>query len=237
MNTLKIINIFKSIDGEAYHAGRPTIFIRTFGCNLRCAYPCDTPESWDMGVFNKLYNRPLYEMTPEDAIEKIRTLGQGINHVTVTGGEPLLPENVPWMEKFVYDLVTSGYTVDFETNGAVPLADIAKWRSDWNLGNRVRFIMDWKCPSSKMTSKMIPENLAVMESWDVVKCVVADGDFDEVETVRARLRPETPIYISPSFGKVTMRKIPEFVMERPKENYCCQLQQHKYFWPVDQRDV
>lgn len=237
MNTLKIINIFRSIDGEAYHAGRPTVFVRTFGCNLRCAYPCDTPESWDMGVFNKLYNRPLFEMTPEAAVEMVRRLGPDIYHVTVTGGEPLLPENVPWMEKFTYDLVTSGYTVDFETNGAVPLTDIAKWRDDWALGNRVHFIMDWKCPSSKMTARMIPENLDVMKSWDVVKCVVADDDFDEVEKVRARLNSETPIYISPSFGKVTMCKIPEFVMERPKQNYCCQLQQHKYFWDPTTKDV
>lgn len=237
MNAIKIINIFKSIDGEAYHAGRPTIFVRTYGCNLRCAYPCDTPESWDENVFNRLYKRKLYEMTPEAAFSAMKRLDPDIKHATITGGEPLLPENIPWMQAFTEMLVQDGYDVDFETNGAVSLLEMADWRDRKFYSKQVRFIMDWKCPSSKMLKRMIPANLAVLGSQDVVKCVVSDIDFEEVDNVRALLDISVPIYISPCFGNVTMSKIPEFVVARPKGNFVCQLQIHKYCWPVEQRDV
>lgn len=232
MNLLKIINIFKSIDGEAYHAGRPTIFLRTYGCNLRCAYPCDTPESWSLDVYSKLYDRPLLELLPSEAFERIsRLAGDSIRHVTITGGEPLLPDNVPWMQELGHILLSKGYTIDFETNGAVPLNDMDEWR----LGHMIRydhvhFIMDWKCSSSKMLDKMLPENLELLKPWDIVKCVVANEDFDDVLAVRERVDKNIPIYVSPSFGKVAMNAIPEFVIEHPEGNFVCQLQQHKYFW-------
>ena len=70
-----------------------------------------------------------------------------------------------------------------------------------------------------------------------MKCVVADDDFDDVLAVRERLAPPTPIYISPSFGKVTMSHIPMFVINHPDGNFCCQLQQHKYFWDPTTKDV
>lgn len=240
MNSLKIINIFRSIDGEAYHAGRPTIFLRTYGCNLRCAYPCDTPESWNPAVYNKLYGRPLLEMQPEEAFAQITKLaGEYIRHVTITGGEPLLPENVPWMQVLGNMLLGAGFDIDFETNGAVPLKEMIEWRTSLKAPYPVlvHFIMDWKCSSSKMLDKMLPENLGLLRPWDIVKCVVADDDFDDVLAVRERLAPPTPIYISPSFGKVTMSHIPMFVLNHPDGNFCCQLQQHKYFWDPTTKDV
>lgn len=230
METLKIISIFKSVDGEAYHAGRPTIFLRTWGCNLRCAYPCDTRESWDMETYEKLYDHPLMELAPGEARRQIQELARGIHHVTITGGEPLLPENVPWMQELCNLLLSDGFIIDIETNGAASLADMAKWRSALPSPARVHFIMDWKCSGSKMLLKMLPENLGHLRAWDVVKCVVTDADFPDVEAVRQRLSPEIPIYISPCFGNVTMNAIPEFVLEHSVDNYVCQLQQHKYFW-------
>lgn len=238
---IKIINIFKSIDGEAYHAGLPTIFLRTYGCNLRCAYngqSCDTPESWSMEAYNKLYDRPLRELSPEDAFQEIMDLDPNVKHVTITGGEPLLPGNQDWMKQLVSRLLAKGYEVDFETNGAVSLMEMSEWRN--NLGTyamRVHFIMDWKCPGSQMTSKMVPANLAELKPWDVVKCVVCDGDFDEVLAVRERLDANVPLYVSPAFGGVNMPSIPEFVLKHTDLNLKCQLQQHKVFWPIETRDV
>lgn len=234
---IKIINIFKSIDGEAYNAGYPTIFLRTYGCNLRCTY-CDTAESWNMDRYNELYGRPLKELTAEDAFNEIVELAGDITHVTITGGEPLMPENILWMKQLTSRLLARGFTVDFETNGAVSLKDMALWRDNLHgLMERVHFIMDWKCPSSKMTPRMSLENLECLTAWDVVKCVVADEDFDEVLNLRAKIPVEIPIYISPSFGKVDMKKIPEFVMEHADLNFRAQLQQHKYFWDPATKDV
>lgn len=238
---IKIINIFKSIDGEAYHAGLPTIFLRTYGCNLRCAYNgqrCDTPESWSMEAYNKLYDRPLRELAPEDALQEIIDLDPNIKHATITGGEPLLPENQEWMKQLTARLLAKGYEVDFETNGAVDLVKMAEWRDSLGTyAERVHFIMDWKCPGSAMVSKMIPFNLAVLKPWDVVKCVVCDGDFDEVLAVRERLDSRITIYVSPAFGGVDMKSIPEFVLAHTDLNLKCQLQQHKYFWDPMTKDV
>lgn len=238
---VKIINIFKSIDGEAYHAGLPTIFLRTYGCNLRCAYAnggCDTKESWDMATYEKLYQRPLRELSPEDAMQEIVELDPLIKHVTVTGGEPLLPENQEWMKQLTARLLAKGYEVDFETNGAVDLQDMAAWRATLGkLDTKVHFIMDWKCPGSKMTSKMIITNLTALRYWDVVKCVVSDGDFDEVLAVRSRLDMRIPVYVSPAFGGVTMSSIPEFVLAHTGLNFRCQIQAHKVFWDPATKDV
>lgn len=241
MDRVKIINIFKSIDGEAYHSGLPTIFLRTYGCNLRCAYAnggCDTKESWDMATYEKLYQRPLWELTPEDAMQMMFDLDPRVKHATITGGEPLLPENQDWMKQLTARLLAKGYEVDFETNGAVDLKDMAAWRSTLGaLEAKVHFIMDWKCPGSKMTSKMIASNLEVLKAQDVVKCVVCDGDFDEVLAVRMRLNPEIPIYISPAFGGVRMESIPEFVLGHTDLNFRCQIQAHKVFWDFRAKDV
>lgn len=241
MDRIKVINIFKSIDGEAYHAGLPTIFLRTYGCNLRCAFNgqrCDTPESWSMDAYNKLYGHPLRELSPEEAVQEIVELDPQIKHVTLTGGEPLLPENQEWMKRLVATLFAKGYEVDFETNGAVDLDGMARWRVSFGgYANRIHFIMDWKCPGSAMNAKMVPTNLELLMPWDVVKCVVCDGDFDEVLAVRARLDKDVPIYISPAFGGVDMKSIPEFVLAHTDLNFKCQLQQHKYFWDPTTKDV
>lgn len=237
MDRIKIISIFKSIDGEAYNAGRPTVFLRTYGCNIRCSY-CDTAESWSMQVHSERYKDPIRELTPEAAVEEIIALAGATRHVTITGGEPLLPENVPWMQELTARLLAKGFCVDFETNGAVPLKDMAEWRESLrSLADRVRFIMDWKCPGSKMNAKMLPENLGYLTPIDVVKCVVMDEDFDEVLAVRARLDEATTVYISPCFGQVTMSRIPDFVVAHDELNFKCQLQQHKIFYPVSAVNV
>ena len=234
---IKIISIFKSIDGEAYNAGYPTIFLRTYGCNIRCSY-CDTAESWSEQVHRQRYSEPLRELTAEVAAEEMVALAGATRHATITGGEPLLPENVKWMQELTSRLLAKGFCVDFETNGAVPLKEMAEWRGSlrgW--ASRVRFIMDWKCPGSKMNHKMLPENLGWLTPIDMVKCVVTDEDFDEVLKVRARLDENITVYISPCFGQVTMSRIPGFVVEHDSLHFKCQLQQHKYFYPVDQVNV
>ena len=245
MDKIKIINIFKSIDGEAYHTGLPTIFLRTYGCNLRCAYAaggCDTKESWSMAEYEKYYDHPLWEMTPEEAHNKIVETDPRIKHVTLTGGEPLLPDNQEWMKALAQLLLASGYEVDFETNGAVPLAGMAAWRNGLmrSMQARTHFIMDWKCPGSAMNSKMLPENLKALGPQDIVKCVVCDGDFDEVLSVRAKLSGDRaaniPIYISPAFGGVKMESIPEFVMDHPDLGFRCQIQSHKIFWDPTEKN-
>lgn len=221
-NKILVSEIFQSIDGEGYHAGYPTVFFRTVGCNLRCSW-CDSAYT-----FNPDENSKWYSIF--DAMEKVKSYG--IKHVTITGGEPLLEENKEWMTSFIEDLLLSGFQVDIETNGAV---DLLYWK-EYFQGNDVIFIMDWKAPASKMNRFMIEKNLSYLDQGDIVKIVVTDSDFEEVEKV-LKIGTDASIYISPVFGQVTMSKIPEFVLEHKNENIRCQIQMHKVFWNPDKRGV
>lgn len=218
-----VSEIFVSIDGEAYHAGRPTVFFRTLGCNLRCAW-CDSEYTFypeDGSV----------EMTLEEALSKVMSFG--IKHVTITGGEPLIPKNKDFMLAFIDALLVKGYAVDIETNGSI---DLAPYREHFYPEDDVVFIMDWKCPGSGMASHMKESNLKLLSHNDVLKCVVTDNDFETVEALLGKT--DATIYISPVFGQVTMHKIPEFVLEHKNcENLVCQLQLHKYFWDPKRRGV
>ncbi len=225
-----VSEIFLSIDGEAYHAGRPTVFFRTVGCNLRCSW-CDSKYTF----------RPddtSAEMTVDEAVAQVKSFG--VQHVTVTGGEPLLHGNREFMFNFIDTLIRMGYSVDIETNGAV---DLKPYKEHWDPTCDVTFIMDWKCPSSGMSTCMVEDNLAILSKHDIVKCVVADEDFDTVEALLGKLLMRRDsglpaVYISPVFGQVTMSKIPEFVLAHTEyPNLICQLQLHKYFWDPKRRGV
>lgn len=234
-NTVLVSEVFLSIDGEAYHAGKPSVFFRTVGCNLRCSW-CDSKYTF-VADENSKYMDPLEAL---DAVERCSKNGL-VKHVTITGGEPLLPVNRTFMLAFVDMLLSKGYCIDIETNGAI---DLTPYRDKWPFSSNVSFIMDWKCPSSGMHHRMLESNLALLGALDIVKCVVADEDFETVaemlkklETIkRACALPE--VYISPVFGQVTMPKIPEFVIEHAEYPYLrCQLQLHKYFWEPTMRGV
>ena len=221
-NKILVSEIFQSIDGEGYHAGYPTVFFRTIGCNLRCSW-CDSIYTFNPDSESKWYS-------VSDAMEKVKSYG--IKHITITGGEPLLEENKEWMTSFIKDLLLSDFEIDIETNGAV---DLLYWKEEFQ-ANNVIFIMDWKAPASKMNRFMIEKNLSYLGQGDIVKIVVTDSDFEEVEKV-LKIGTDADIYISPVFGQVTMSKIPEFVLEHKNENIRCQIQMHKIFWNPDKRGV
>lgn len=215
--------IFESIDGEGYHSGYPTVFFRVVGCNLRCSW-CDSKYTFKPEDSSKW-------MSVKEAIEIVENFH--INHITITGGEPLLEENKEWMTEFILTLLKNDFTVDVETNGSI---DYSYWKSIWE-GTEFVLITDWKAPSSKMNKKMIWENLKLLSSYDIVKIVVQDEDFDEIEKV-LEYGTQAQVYISPVFGKVTMEKIPEFIMKhKDKHNLRCQIQIHKVFWNPDKRGV
>ncbi|HNC50170.1 MAG TPA: radical SAM protein, partial [bacterium] len=133
-DTLKVNEIFYSIQGESTHAGKPCIFVRLTYCNLRCTY-CDTEYAFYSGR----------DMTVEDVIRTVQSYT--CKTVEVTGGEPLLQERV-------YDLMIRlcdmGFEVMIETGGSL---DVEK------IDPRVLKIVDMKCPSSGMQDKNYYPNL------------------------------------------------------------------------------
>lgn len=221
-NKILVSEIFESIDGEGYHAGYPTVFFRTVGCNLRC--------SWCDSVYTFYEDEKSKWMTVEEAFNEVDKFN--IEHITITGGEPLLEENKEWMTKFIHELLGNGYTVDVETNGAI---DYKYWKREF-IDEPLILIMDWKAPSSKMNKFMIESNLFVLDERDIIKIVVTDNDFEEVEKILMN-KTKATIYISPVFGQVTMEKIPEFVLKHKDKSIRCQIQMHKIFWNPNKRGV
>jgi 7-carboxy-7-deazaguanine synthase len=152
--TVRVTEIFRSIQGESTRAGFPCAFIRLTGCSLRCVW-CDTAYAFSGGEM----------MAVADAAQRVLELGTDL--VEVTGGEPLEQEGVyPLMET----LLEHGKTVLLETGGHVPLDRVDP---------RVVKIVDVKAPGSGMMAANLPENLESLGSRDEIKFVLADRrDFD-----------------------------------------------------------
>lgn len=163
MNTLKINEIFHSIQGESTWAGLPCVFVRLTGCHLRCAY-CDTEYAFGEGE----------RRTIDGILAEVARLAPNTKLVEITGGEPLL-------QKPVYELMTrladAGYTVLIETSGACDISAC---------DGRVIRIMDFKTPGSGEAARNDYSNIARLNKRDEVKFVLT-GRAD-YEWARALLR-------------------------------------------------
>ena len=211
---MKVVEIFKSIDGEGIRVGYPVTFIRLAGCNLRCNY-CDTKYSYEDEKFT--------EMTQQEIYNQVYKLGG--KRITLTGGEPLIHKDV----KVLVDLlIQKGYEVNIETNGSV---DITLF-----LDKHTIITMDYKCASSDMEDKMLLDNISKLRKQDVLKFVVSDdNDLDTVQRIYQNTK--ATVYISPVFGRIEPKKIVEYMLEHNMENCRVQVQLHKIIWNPEERGV
>ena len=150
---MKINEIFYSIQGEGEWAGRPNIFIRTSGCNLRCSF-CDTTYTYDDGK--------------EMSIDKISSQisKYPCKYICITGGEPLLQKDILDLIDF---LIKRNYIICIETNGSTSIQKISKKKS-------LMISLDIKCPSSKMHEYNQFENISLLRKNDQLKFVIKDKD-------------------------------------------------------------
>ena len=215
---MKVVEIFKSIDGEGKRAGLPTTFIRLYGCNLHCSY-CDTRY----GCEDDNYRIESIE----NILEKVRELG--VKSITVTGGEPLIH---PGIEELLTRLADEGYWVNIETNGSVRLDTFHISRKN------IFCTMDYKCPSSNMENKMELENLKLLSQGDVLKFVVGDNnDLIKALEVLEQYTPKAQVYFSPVFGKIEPANIVNFLLSTKLNDCKVQLQMHKIIWEPDRKGV
>ncbi len=212
--TLKINEIFRSIQGESSYAGLPCVFVRLTGCNLRCRY-CDTTYALNEG-------REMSLISIMDEIDSF-----GFKLVEITGGEPLIQDkSIDLMSM----LLEREYRVLIETNGS---CDISK------IPDGAIAIMDLKCPSSGETENIMWENIWKLRSTDEVKFVISDRpDYEwALGIIRERFgRSEIKILLSTVFGELPPGKLIKWMLE-DKLNARFQLQMHKYIWPHDARGV
>jgi len=212
---LHINEIFYSIQGESTHVGRPCVFVRLTGCNLRCKW-CDTEYAFYEGS-----RVPISEV-----VEKIR--GYRCDMVEVTGGEPLLQEGVyPLTEA----MLEAGATVMIETSGAM---DVSR------LDPRVIKIMDLKCPGSGECERNLWSNLEHLTTRDEIKFVVGDrADYEWArDTIVARdlARRVGALLLSPVFEQLEPAALASWILE-DRLPARMQLQMHKQIWPGISRGV
>ena len=210
-----INEIFYSVQGESTYAGRPCVFVRLTACDLRCSW-CDTPYAFHEGR-----KRAIADVVAE--VERY-----DCSLVEVTGGEPLLQEDVyPLMD----ELVARGKTVLLETGGH---------RSTARVPEPVVTILDIKCPASGESERMDWENLGRLRPRDEVKFVINDrADYEYARDAIARhnlAERAAAIHMSPVHGVLDPKMLSEWVLADSLP-VRVQLQLHKYIWPPDTRGV
>lgn len=136
MKKIKVSEIFYSLQGEGPNTGKPSLFVRLSGCNLKCKF-CDTPYTWDWKNYNKKEEIKLY--TPDQLIKEIIQKGGKAQSIVFTGGEPLLQQEElsPVFEKFYYENYSNTET-EIETNGTIPLTmNTAKFINKFNISPKL----------------------------------------------------------------------------------------------------
>lgn len=209
---LKVNEIFFSIQGESSFAGRPCVFIRLTGCNLRCSY-CDTRYAFHEGS----------KLSMDDILTKVKEFECDL--VEITGGEPLLHPETKGLVKLLLD---QGYTVLIETNGSLDIGILDK---------RSINIMDVKCPSSGEDSKNNLDNLRKLSARDEVKFVIGTReDYDFAKNILKLHKVPGPIHFSPVLGQLTPKTLANWILS-DNLGIRMQLQLHKFIWDPDQRGV
>ena len=222
---MKINEIFCSLNGESARAGKRTVFVRTFGCNLRCSY-CDTMYAVEGNDYT--------DMTIEEIKEKVDSFH--CNRVTLTGGEPMIQKDMMDLIRALDGDCDRLYELEVETNGAVDLSELIWARRVGDISDSLLITMDWKCQTSDMLDKMIEKNLSLLSNTDVVKCVVG-SIADLEEAMRVHSLTQAQLYLSPVFGKIEPKEIAEYINAGEINDVTMQLQQHKFIWPIDMRGV
>ncbi|HMK56093.1 MAG TPA: radical SAM protein [Dissulfurispiraceae bacterium] len=211
---MKICEIFAGIQGESTYAGLPCVFVRTAGCNLRCTY-CDTTYAYEEDR----------EMTEDEIISEVCKFG--VNLVEITGGEPLLQDNVI---SLISKLLDIGLKVLVETNGSVDIG---------NVDQRATIIMDVKTPGSRMSHALRIENFEKLKTSDELKFVLTDkADYDWAKDIvfKFGLSNRCIILFSPAFGLVRPSDLAGWILS-DRLSVRLNLQLHKYIYPPDQRGV
>ena len=208
--TLRVTEIFHSLQGESSRAGLPTMFVRLTGCPLRCAW-CDTDYAFSGGE----------TMTLGEVLLEVAK--HGARHVCVTGGEPLAQKAcLPLLAA----LCDAGYSVSLETSGALDISGVDP---------RVSRIMDLKAPGSGEAERNHWENLGLLNERDELKMVLAgEADYEWArKAIRERkLEAICPVLLSPVPGQLDPKRLAEWVL-RDKLPVRVQLQLHKLIWGAE----
>lgn len=221
---IPMVEIFETVEGEGTRAGFPTVFVRLFGCNLRCTW-CDTKYSYPPAEAENV-------MTIAEIISKVSSYRS--RHICLTGGEPLL-----YGEKSLalIDALAELEQVDdlhIETNGAIDLALFVERVTS----PKVRYIMDFKLPDSGEMEQMVMSNFALLREQDELKFVIgSEHDFrTAVEVLEQHPTKALPMF-SPVWETMPPRKLVEHMLDAGLSKVKLNMQLHKIIWDPAMRGV
>ncbi|MDX6445473.1 MAG: 7-carboxy-7-deazaguanine synthase [Blastocatellia bacterium] len=213
---LRVTEIFRSIQGESTHAGRPCTFVRLTGCPMRCTW-CDSEYTFTGGE----------HVSIDDVMKQVRNFGCRL--VEITGGEPLA-------QRGAFDLIARLCEESFEV-----LIETGGYVSTEGLDQRAKVILDVKCPASGEAERNHWPNLhRLRPDLDEVKFVIADradwefarkvvNDYDLENRARS-------ILISPAWEQIDLQQLAAWIVESGLKARM-QLQLHKYIWGPDVHGV
>jgi 7-carboxy-7-deazaguanine synthase len=205
--TLRITEIFHSLQGETSRAGLPTVFVRLTGCPLRCSW-CDTAYAFSGGSTRKV----------DDILVTVASFG--CPTVCVTGGEPLAQKGcLALLER----LCDAGYSVSLETSGSLDIGGVDP---------RVSRIVDLKAPGSGEVAGNRFENLPLLKPHDELKLVLASADdygWACAMLAEHRLDAHCPVLFAPVQGQLEPAQLAEWIL-RDRLPVRMQLQLHKIIW-------
>lgn len=213
---MRISEIFHSIQGESSFAGRPCVFVRTTGCNLRCTW-CDTAYAFYGGT----------DLSVDEILDEVERIGGACRLVELTGGEPLLQHEIG---ELAGALLERGYTVLCETSGSVDVGRVP---------TQVVKIVDFKCPASGEVESNDWDNLEQLDpTRDELKFVIADREDYEwaVEQLCDRGLDRFVVHFSPEFERMDRQRLAEWILEDGLP-VRMQLQIHKFIWDPATRGV
>jgi len=205
--SLRISEIFYSLQGESKTVGLPTVFIRLTGCPLRCQY-CDTSYAFSGGKMADI----------ADIIEQVASYQT--KYITVTGGEPLAQ---PECLNLLVQLADKGYEVSLETSGAL---DVSK------VDGRISKVMDLKTPASDEESRNLYSNIAYLTQNDQVKFVICnrnDYEWSKQKLLEYKLGEKCEVLFSPTMGQQDATELAEWIIQ-DQLPVRFQLQLHKILW-------
>jgi 7-carboxy-7-deazaguanine synthase len=212
---LLVNEIFYSIQGESIHSGRPCIFVRLTGCNLRCTY-CDTRYAYEDGM----------QMEIREILERLAAYQCSL--VEITGGEPLLQHDTPTL---INRLLDNGYEAMMETNGSFDISGVDM---------RCMKIVDIKCPSSGESEKNDLNNLKRLNLIDQIKFVVGcREDYLYAKGIIKSIPPGFPmdhVLFSPVSDKMSPALLAGWMLA-DQLDVRLHLQLHKIIWPDVPRGV
>ena len=211
--SLKVNEIFYSIQGESSYSGLPCVFVRLTGCNLRCSY-CDTKYAYEDGD----------EMEVDEIVNRVKSFNCSL--VEVTGGEPMTQQETPLL---ISELLKCESKVLLETNGSCDISTVDK--------GCVR-IVDVKCPSSGEADKNDLTNLAKLTEVDELKFVIGDRpDYEYAKGVLSKCEVKARyVHFSPIFNVLDPVDLAEWIL-KDHLPVRLQLQLHKIVWDPNQRGV